>query len=400
MKSSLLGQQAQECIFGLKGAVTEILQALPGDLEQPRDVYKTLGIDRMIGWNIFKLHETEDCFLSVRHIPRKAAFKGFLRAASRKGVTDSLLVAAEENFVLFEELVELHAGDRPSMEMMLLAYSEEGTSQASIDHRKLAFTGNRFLYGLEARTRLTVSLFEPTDSPSDWKLTLLKGSFGLRRNRPDIPWFYIRPRVFTEFEGQPHSPDSKPLIEPANGSSLPYYTQFCNCSLPGITSRSRFVESVEEIFPLETGNAGLMDLVFAEVVDLRGFIMNEASSTSAKVITPCHLAAMDIIVPNSFAETSSFSPRMVSSILEESDAYNEELIDLARSILPVKPGFEILPTAEQNILDGVDNYKEIVEDLFKRRDLNPLNYTTIRMSVHFPVIPSNLDITWESVRTT
>ena len=395
LKSSLLGQQAQECLNGLKSAVTDILMALPGDLEQPRDVYKTLGIDRMIGWNIFKLHEVEDCFLSVKHIPRKAAFKGFLRAASRKGVREALLTTAENNFNLFEELVELHAGDRPSMEMMLLAYSDLGTSQASLDHRKLAFTGNRFLYGLETRTRLTISLFEPTDSTTDWKLTLLKGSFGLRRNRPDIPWFYVRPRVFTEFEGQPHSPVSKPLVEPVNGNKLPYYTPFCNCSLPSITSRGGFVESVEEIFPLETGNAGLMDLVFAEVVELAGFVMDEDSSTSAKVITPCHLAVMDIIVPSSFAENSDFSPRVVSSILEESDAYNEQLIDMSRSILPIEPGFEVKPTIEQNILDGVENYGEIIEDLFKRRDLNPLNYTTIRVFVHFPVIPSNLDITWK-----
>ncbi len=399
MRSSLLGTQAQECLTGLKNAVTNILLALPGELEQPRDVYKTLGIDRMIGWNIYKLHELDDCFLSVRHIPRKAAFKGFLRAASRQGVVDSLLSAAEENFKLFESLVELHAGDRPSMEMMLLAYSEEGSCQASLDHRKLAFSGNRYLYGLEAMTRLTISLFEPTEDSSRWKLTLVKGSFGLRRNRPDIPWFYVHPRIFTEFEGQPHSPKSRPLSEPCDGGSLPYYTEFCNCSLPTVSSRGGFVESVEEIFPLETGNAGLMDLVFAEIIDLDGFVMDEDSSTSAKVITPCQLAAMDIIVPTSFAEHCRFNPRIISSILEESDTYNKKLIDLSRSILPVKPGFEMKPTIEQNTLDGVESYGEIIQDIFKRRDLNPLNYTTIRMFVPFPVIPSNLDISWSPIQT-
>jgi hypothetical protein len=398
MKSSLLGQQAQECLTGLKSAVTDILRALPGDLEQPRDVYKTLGIDRMIGWNIYKLYEVEDCFLSVKHIPRKAAFMGFLRAASKKGVPSSLLSKASDNFYLFEKLVELHAGDRPSMEMMLLAYSEEGAGQASLDHRKLAFTGNRFLYGLEIKTRLTVSLFEPAESPSDWKLTLLKGSFGLRRNRPDIPWFYMRPRVFTEFEGQPHSPASKPLAEPEKESALPYYTQFCNCSLPGIASRSGFVESIEEIFPLQTGNAGLMDLVFAEVVDLHRFEMDERTSTSARVITPCHLAAMDVIVPTFLAGNSKFTPQVVSSILEESDTYNSQLIDLARSILPVRPDFEIKPTSQQTSLEGVENYGRIIEDIFKRRDLNPLNYTTVRISIPFPVIPSNLDIIREPAK--
>ncbi len=395
MKSSLLGQQAQACLMGLKHSVTEILLSLPGDIEQPRDVYKTLGIDRMIGWNIFKLHEVEDCFLSVRHIPRKSAFKGFLRAADKKGTPEKLLLEAEKHFLIFEDLVELHAGDRPSMEMMLLAYSEEGTSQASLDHRKLAFTGNRFLYGLEAKTRLTISLFEPTDLPNKWKLILLKGSFGLRRNRPDIPWFYVHPRVFTEFEGSPHAPDSEPLIKTSSDSTLPYYTDFCNCSLPGITSKGGFVESVEEIFPVETGNAGLMDLVFAEVLSLDNFIMNEDSSTSAKVITPCQLAVLDTIIPTSYVENLNFLPRIVSSILEESDTYNENLISIAESILPVTPGFEIKPTVEQNSLNGVENYNEIVQDIFKLRDLNPLNYTTIRIFLQFPVIPSNLDITWK-----
>lgn len=395
MQSSLLGQQACQCLTGLKNAVTDILQALPGELQQPRDVYKTLGIDRMIGWNIYKLHEVEDCFLSVRHIPRKAAFKGFLRAASKLGVSDKLLRTAEENFTEFENLVELHAGDRPSMEMMLLAYSEEGMEQASVDHRKLAFTGNRFLYGLEARTRLTVTLFEPNGRPDSWKLTLLKGSFGLRRNRPDIPWFYVRPRLFTELSDSAQIPQSEPLVQQANGG-LPYYIQFCNCSLPGLKSRSRFVDSVEEIFPLQTGNAGLMDLVFAEVLELNNFYIDKDGSTSAKVITPCHNAATDIIMPTSEMEKSVFAPRIVSSILEETESYNENVIGMAQSILPVVPSFEILPTVNMNRLEGVPNYFEIIQDLFKRRDLNPLNYTTIRTHVTFPIIPSNIDVAWKA----
>jgi len=393
LKSSLLGQQAFDCLSELKSAVTVILKALPGDLEQPRDVYKTLGIDRMIGWNIYKLHEIDDCFLSVKHIPRKAAFKGFLRAASRQGVPDELLDTAENSFDDFEKLVELHAGDRPSMEMMLLAYSEEGMNQASLDHRKLAFTGNRFIYGLEAKTRLTVTLFEPNGKPGSWLLTLLKGSFGLRRNRPDIPWFYTRPRLFTEFSEQPFAPSSRPLV-PQEGGDLPYYTQFCSCSLPGLKSRSKFVDSVEEIFPLQTGNAGLMDLVFAEVLELNGFDMKADGSTSAKVITPCQNAATDIILPTSEVEETLFSPRIVTSILEETDSYNKNVIDMAQAILPVSPVFEIQPTIKLDFLEGVPNYSEIIQDIFRRRDLNPLNYTTIRTSVSFPVIPSNIDITW------
>lgn len=394
MKSSLLGQQAHQCLTGLKKAVTEILMALPGDLQQPRDVYRTLGIDRMIGWNIYKLHEVDDCFLSVKHIPRKAAFKGFLRAAAAKGVPEQLLETAEGYFDQFEELVELHAGDRPSMEMMLLAYSSEGMEQASVDHRKLAFTGNRFLYGLEARTRLTITLFEPNGRPDSWKLTLLKGSFGLRRNRPDIPWFYVKPRLFSEFSEQAQAPSSRPLVEQEN-CDLPYYSPFCSCSLPTLKSSSRFVDSIEEIFPLQTGNAGLMDLVFAEVLELNDFYMHRDGSTSAKVITPCHSAATDIILPTSEVEDGRFTPRIVSSILEESDSYNANVIGMAESILPVKPFFQVKPTVEMDSLDGVPNYGEIIADLFRRRDLNPLNYTTVRNQVDFPVVPSNMDITWK-----
>lgn len=394
MRSSLLGQQAYKCLTGLRSAVTEVLHALPVDLQQPRDVYKTLGIDRMIGWNIYKLHEVEDCFLSVKHIPRKAAFKGFLRASSKQGVPDELLQDAEEHFMEFEKLVDLHAGDRPSMEMMLLAYSDQGREEASLDHRKLAFTGNRFLYGLETRTRMTITLFEPNGSIDSWKLTLLKGSFGLRRNRPDIPWFYVKPKLFTETSDQPSSPESQALVQQQAGD-LPYYTPFCNCSLPGLKSRSKFVDSLEEIFPEQTGNAGLMDLVFAEVVELNNFHLRDNVSTSSKVITPCQTVVTDMILPTSEADKLKFTPRVISSILEETDSYNENVIDLAQSILPVKPGFQVGPTVEMDSLDGVENYSEIIQDIFMRRDLNPLNYTTVRITVSFPVIPSTLDIAWE-----
>ncbi len=161
-------------------------------------------------------------------------------------------------------------------------------------------------------------------------------------------------------------------------------------------SRSRFVDSVEEIFPLQTGNAGLMDLVFAEVLELNNFYIDKDGSTSAKVITPCHNAATDIIMPTSEMEKSVFAPRIVSSILEETESYNENVIGMAQSILPVVPSFEILPTVNMNRLEGVPNYFEIIQDLFKRRDLNPLNYTTIRTHVAFPIIPSNIDVAWKA----
>lgn len=400
MSASLLKQQAKECLWNLKASVTEVLQALPGELEQPRDVYKTLGIDRMIGWNIYKFYEADDCFVSVKHIPRKSAFLGFLRAASKQGVAKAHLNHAKVQFQAFEDLIEIHAGDRPSMEMMLLAYSEEGTAQASLEHRKVAFTGNRFLYGLESDTRLTISLFEPTDSPVNWKLTLLKGSFGLRRNRPDISWFYIKPKIFTEFDGSPHAPDSEPLVTPVSANvKLPYFTQFCSCSLPTISSSGAFVETVQDIFPKEIGNAALMDLVFAEVIDLQGFVMDEASSTSTKIITPCKLAAMDLIVPTSAIESMHFYPRIFSSILDDQNAYDGAIIDMASSILPIVPEFLVKPTIELATLEGVKNYGRIIEDIFKRRDLNPLNYTTIRAYVSFPVIPSNLDIAWHPLNS-
>ncbi|PIE52223.1 hypothetical protein CSA37_07635 [Candidatus Fermentibacteria bacterium] len=393
MRSSLLGMQAHKCLTELRAAVTGVLQALPGELEQPRDVYKTLGIDRMIGWNIYKFHELNDCFLSVKHIPRKAAFKGFLRASAKKGVSESLLTEAENCFMEFEKLVALHAGDRPSMEMMLQAYSEEGCAQASIDHRKLAFTGNRFLYGLESKTRLTITLFEPGSSPDSWKLVILKGSFGLRRNRPDIPWFYMKPKVFTESSAQPKSLSSTALVSGVSGD-LPYYPQFCNCSLPGLKSRSTFVDSIEEIFPEQTGNAGLMDLVFAEVVEMNNFSLQNNASTSSKVITPCQTVANDIILPTSAAEALIFTPRVISSILEETDSFDENVIDIAQSILPVTPDFSISLTQNTYAPDDVPGYHDIISDIFKRRDLNPLNYTTVRISIPFPVIPSTLDIAW------
>jgi hypothetical protein len=391
----MLGQQAGECLKNLKDSVTAVLEALPCELQQPRDVYRTLGIDRMIGWNIYKLYEVDDCFLSVRHIPRKAAFRGFLRAAAKQGVPDSLLDVAEEDFNRFEEMVEEHAGDRPSIEMMLLAYSEDGLEQASLEHRKMSFTGNRFLYGLEARTRLTITLFEPNGCPESWMLTLVKGSFGLRRNRPDIPWFYVRPRLFTEFSDHPTAPVSSPLV-PGESKDLPYYGPFCNCSLPGLKTRAGFVDSIEDIFPLETGNAGLMDLVFAEVLELNGFDMSKDGSTSARVVTPCHSAATDIIVPTDRIDVSRFSPRIVSSVLEESDTYKSGVIDMAGSILPGKPFFITAPTPEMPAPDGVPAYKNIISDIFRRRDLNPLNYSTIRTLVEFPVIPSAIDIAWTS----
>ncbi|MCK5841852.1 MAG: hypothetical protein KAH31_06780, partial [Candidatus Sabulitectum sp.] len=110
-------------ILELRKAIGIVISKLPERIDSPHDVYQVLGLDKKLGWRIYKIIHEDDLYFAAQFVPGKHSFGRFIKSCKSKGVEkkflDKALTAVEE----FYEIIEIHSGDRQSMDMMLMASS-------------------------------------------------------------------------------------------------------------------------------------------------------------------------------------------------------------------------------------------------------------------------------------
>jgi hypothetical protein len=396
-----LYEEASARLLGLRNAVSRVLRALPVPVEQPRDVYRTLGIDRMLGWKLFKVYELEDIFLAAQYIPRKTAFGTFLDAATVCGVDDDTVSEAREAFDQFASLVDVHAGDRSNLELMLMAFSQDGLKQAYAEQQKAAFQANRFIYGLEARVMLYTLFLSPSPDPKYLDVTHVKGFIDLRRNRPNVQWLYEHPLTLKR-SGRIESPDVDiPLVDeselPGDGA-IPWYPEFCSCEFPDVEKHADNVDYLQEIFPDSSGNTALMTLVFGNhYLTENRFDHADREGTSIKIGTPVELLVIDMFIDTNLFE---FDPDLEVRVFTDTHLRGGPIIPgferSDRERLPTGADVKFMGTGIQaSYLHEVRRYEEMLRDAFGRRDLDDSRYGLYRVKLEYPVVPSTVAVVWE-----
>src|SRR5690606_20013848 len=84
--------------------------------ERASDACKAVGVDRTLGWRVFRIVHAPNPLESGAFVPRRTPLEGFLAAAEQSGVPEGVLESVREAFNRFEELVKRHAGDRKTFD--------------------------------------------------------------------------------------------------------------------------------------------------------------------------------------------------------------------------------------------------------------------------------------------
>jgi hypothetical protein len=395
-----LHKQASKRLVRLRNAISSILRALPVSIDQPCNVYRTLSIDRMLGWKLFKIYELEDIFLAAQYIPRKAAFGSFLKASAANGISPPLLDEARQAFDEFTALVDVHAGDRSSLELMLLAFSEDGLIQVYREQQKAAFHANRFIYGLEARVEFFTQFVSPSSDKRYLDITHIKGFVDMRRNRPNVSWCYEHP-LTRKRSGTIEPPDfDRPLVNPEElpgDGSIPWYPEFCSCEFPDVEKHLDSVDYLQEIFPDSTGKTALMTLVFANHYRTENQMdFEEGDGTSLKISTPVETLVMDMFIDRDLLNRPELQLRVFTDVDYRGCPHVPGYLRSQRERLPTDSSVRFMGRGiSASYLHEVRRYEEILRDAFSRRGLDDTKYDLYRVKLEYPVIPSTIAVIWE-----
>ena len=302
-----LEEHANQVLHRLRGAFAEVIEALPGHVTRPHELCKALKIDMKLAWKIMKFAHGADAFMTVQHIPGAGGIELFLKAAARHNVSSAQIQGAVAAVGEFDRLIDVHAGDRATLEMMLLSYAKGGHREADLAQRKAAYTANSYIWGAQAKTQLKVDFLHPASEKGRLDIATLRGFVGLRRIRPNVPWVVARARVMDD-NGKIRSPSARQPLDPTEdedradaSTGAPLLREFCSKPLPQfrrVAGPHGFLE--DELVEGEVGNTGAITCVTGDAAyNAVSYYRAEHNRWAALVVlvrTPCEALLFDLFV--------------------------------------------------------------------------------------------------------
>ena len=390
-----LEKQAPRVLDSIRQRFGEIIKALPGPPERAVEVAETLGLDRSLGWKIWKVARGNDVYPSPKHIPGAAGIELFLNAAVTKGVSDDLIVAARSAFEGFEQLIRDHAGDRATLDSMLSRFTTEGHERHEIAVRRDGFRAASHAFGVQARTLFGAQAVFPGGTGRGSDRGVIHGNFGLHRMRAGTSWVLRRSGFFVK-EGPVAARGFHrlPLEETAGESEAPGHAHpiraFCSQPLPEV----RWVEAPGEfqeyvLAPGPVGKSGAIDWVCAEHVTQLPTLEDPRDAATIMVHTPCERLCFDLFLHRQISDGELPELRVDAALFGGVRMTDE------RDRIPVVETVIDMGTADRApAAPEVPRHREMIQFVFDRLGLDLREFRAYRVRTKYPPIPIAIMLWW------
>lgn len=225
----------KDLAFSVRRLLAELATATGIDISQPRSAARMLGIDKMLVWKMAKIATSSDPVAAMSTFPGTSAQRSLLQAFAKAGAPPSLLERARAAFDEFQQMVEQHADDRETFEMMLSSLPHGGQPTGEESHRKLAFQGNSAIWGLHCRVRTCTYIITPSEDPEFGNLGIVGSFVDVRRLRRDVNWTLATIAALNS-DGRPVADNPiQPLFSgQTEFDGTPTLPEFCRGELPPI----------------------------------------------------------------------------------------------------------------------------------------------------------------------
>ncbi|NOQ22474.1 MAG: hypothetical protein GQ565_07475 [Candidatus Aegiribacteria sp.] len=399
--NSCFGEDIKPVITLMKSALGDILYSLDVSLDNPKDVYKKLKIDKKLGWKIYNVACEADPFIAAQFIPGKAACRNLFKSFRKLGAPKKLLKRAKEACRKFDLLVEKHADSRKEFDLMLLSCSEKGRHKAYLSQQKAAFTAYSHLLGVQASTHLCTWIFAPSADGDYHDIASIRGFIDFKRNRPNVPWL-LEWAYFTDDDNVPKSlikvePLEKREPDQDDPTGVPFYYSFCSEPLPNvICSRKRDGRTVHELEEAPIGNTEAITCVTAQISrDVFKRYRTREDRYREVVVrarTPVERLVFDQIVHLDLI--GPLEPELF--IFGEFTGYDWAMPAEFRnphSCLPMNASIQKLEMGlKATYTPYIQWYTDMIEDVFSKLQWDPAKFRTYRIVIDYPVIPSTVSM--------
>jgi len=231
--------EVHQAIEHLRVALADVVAKAPAPVKRPAELSRIFAIDKSLAWKLMRSIQADDPFAAAQLLPGPSGIEIFLAAAASHKVPDSCVQHATMCLEKYEAFIRQHAGDRGTFLRILGSLARDDAAATSIEaaHRKAAFEANSFLWGVKARTHLSVVIVRPNEDGDHVDIAIIVALIDLVRLRRDTPWVISR-TAYVSDKGVIQPAVAREPIDPSSSDhDAPLMPAFCSQPLPSIIRR-------------------------------------------------------------------------------------------------------------------------------------------------------------------
>lgn len=392
-KNSTFPADGKTAVQSVRRALADILASVGGDPTQPQELSRRFGLDKTLTWRIARVVREENAWEAVPHIPRKPSVKIFVRTMAKHGAPQQRLDALIEATGEFDRFVELHSGDRETLEAMISSGTTRSSEKRMEAFRKSGFQANSAIWGVRAKLQFATNLLFPGAEAGMLESATLGGFVDLLRLRPDVPWA-IASAIAWDSEGRPDQVQQAPPVA-LNPSGLidgvPLLSDFCSQPLPTLrTTRAPGGNSRFELTPGGVGNTAAATVAvgwkWSSGLSMHASTPGELGEHGVHLSTPVEMAILDLLVHRSLG----FAMDPVAGVYSElpsgprypTEGQDSGRLPLPEEVVDLGEGPPDMTTPE------MANYAQLVESTVRRLGFSINEFHGYRYRLRFPPIPT------------
>jgi len=384
-------EDCRRSVQSLQAALLELYRAVGADPARPQDVSRQFKLNKNLTWKVARIIAASDGFEAVPLIPGPGGLEILLAAMGRMEAPTEKLERVRTAAKEFDRMVEVHTGDRTSLELVL---DSAGRNRQTEMSRRLAFRGNSGIWGIQAGVRVTAHFMAPNrDDNTMLDLATLAGLTRIRRLRRIARWPVFQVREYND-DGSTTVRRRRESLEHHEGvsSNLWMVRSLCSGALPEVHRTQRGDTTIFELGEGPVGRTGECSCFFgftdtAEVPRYRD-ASNSVGEFVSSVSIPVEALLFDIFVHRELAEAMSPTTEMIGSIGGSVEAAGLLSLPLPETVRDMGLGAAVDTPL-------VDRYAEGVEAVFARLGRDPRDFRCLRLLVDYPPMSSRAIIRYE-----
>lgn len=378
---------ARSVVRALRGSFSDLLLAMGADPLDPQSLCREGGLTRTLAWKISKMIQADDPAVVLQHMPGASGVNILFRAAERAGVARERLQSAQSAVDEYEQLINVHCGDRATLEIMGGELSQAGRQQRDEQHRKLLFQGASYVWGAQARVSLKLGIVGPGREAGLLDFASVNGLIDFRRLRPDVTWILASRRSRND-DGSPMQTSASEPIDPAfaGPESAPMMAEFCSQPLPQLRRSEDRTTTSFELVEGPVGNTGALTCVFGAIqrnIPYHRSPANEWGEHSAICDIPSEMMLIDLFIHESFKFAHNPEALLFSDLFGKTDSCDR------RKQLPLNETLQNLGVGPSPpATPSVPGYRLLAQRAFDRMNWNPADFHGFRMRIQYPAYPT------------
>jgi hypothetical protein len=388
----------------LQDALVKVVNSLPGENQVARavDLQRMLGLDKKLGWQLFKFITAEDPFSDVRYLPGEPSMRRILSAASRRRVPKPVVDAAAQAYERFENFAAAHGSDRSDLLSLTSGLAASGGDQQhDLRIRKSVFRGLTHIWGIKTETCIRTMAFGP-GAPGTQDLLGVRGDIGLQRLRRGVPLtiaMATQNHPSDEPAEDPRRDGTPPpkLVRPEQSlKGLQLLEQFSTQPLPRFEPRVQADGTIatDIVFP-PSGRSGAVTLYGAQHVAATATGEQTRYSQGSLVNIPCERTVCELLVPAGWSDPATVRVAVYGRRGRVDRVFERRTADL----LPQYETATYLGQMETAPpISGAPHHPEAVHSALTLVSWEGMRYDVYRCTIEYPVLHTMISLDVDAIR--